>query len=314
MRGRIRTPRKHRWKPIRKTIQCLKLFILITVLTYLLQLLLFLFNILPPWFGLSIPIVFQRNNVELSEEVSPTPTSEPTLALTIAPTLVPTAIPTPSPTPTPTSSPTPTPTPSPIPTSTLSPTPTPTSSPIPTSTPSPTQTTSITSSPTEFYHSTTIETNANSTSLPTPKPTIHLATLPPDLTKNYSAITRIEFTLDDLNFLLSTPENELILGDIKFFITNQTLNISCDTFLVELDLSLKLLKQLKEYNIFTINFQNISTLNIYSLISAAEEYHISSMHTIWRPQKDNSYKFGIVMDQSILSIIFFGVCNYDLTN
>ena len=273
MKGRGRILKKHPRKPSRKTIRCLKLFILISLLTYILQLLLYILNILPPWFGIPLPIEFPSNQKEISEEVSPSPTSEPTLALTIAPTLVPT----PSPTPTQTS-------------------------PIPTS------------SETEFSNSLTTETNAYSTSLPTPKVTIHLATLPPDLTKNYSAVTRIEFTLDDLNFLLSTPDNELIWGDIRFFLTNQTLNVSCDTFLVELDLSLKLLKQLKENNISKINFQDIRSLNIASLINSAEEYHISSMHTVWKQQQDNSYKFGIVMDQSILSIIFFGVCNYDLTN
>lgn len=299
MKGNRKSHKSQHGKRIRKTLKwsfrTLKIFLLVSILTYLLQLLLFILNIFPPWFGIPFFLEIPYQQEETFEEATPSSTENivATPILTNVPTLVPTA--TPTLVPTATHTPAPTATPTPVPTATPTPVPTATPTLVPTAEPTPVYV-AITTPP------------------PTVTPTFFLATIPPNPTKNYSSVIRINFTSDDLLLLSSNPNQKLILNNVIFSIDNRILTISCKSSLVELELTLDTLKKLKELNIAVIDIQSINTLSVLSLVNCAEDYHVSSMHTVWKKQHDNSYEFGIVMEQSILSIILYGLCSYDLTN
>ena len=273
--------------------------------------------------------------------VAPTPTATPS----------PTPTPTPSPTPTPTPSPTPTPTPSPTPTPTPSPTPTPTPSPTPNPTlgvtAAPTTTTlphatagsvingsttqtigtsvstvSTTNTPDESVQS-TIPVSGNGDELgnvssiydvlPTTNTHISLATLPPTPrpADTYMEIVRINLDQDVIDVLSNNSECYLFDSQVKLSIEGNELLISSETLLVEIKSDIKTLKSLISIGITSINIQRFTRLNTNHFVQEFEEYNINSFNTYWS-KKNGEYELGLHLNQSLLSIIFNGVCLIDL--
>ena len=271
--------------------------------------------------------------------VTATTTLVPAPTMTVAPT--PTA--TPSPTPTPTPSPTPTPTPSPTPTPTPSPTPNPTlgvtAAPTTTTLPHATagsvingsttqtigtsvSTVSTTNTPDESVQS-TIPVSGNGDELgnvssiydvlPTTNTHISLATLPPTPrpADTYMEIVRINLDQDVIDVLSNNSECYLFDSQVKLSIEGNELLISSETLLVEIKSDIKTLKSLISIGITSINIQRFTRLNTNHFVQEFEEYNINSFNTYWS-KKNGEYELGLHLNQSLLSIIFNGVCLIDL--
>lgn len=278
----------------------------------------------------------------VSETLTESPNSTPTVTVAVTElittstpttTETPTATPSPSPTPTATPTATPSPTPTATPTATPSPTPTATLTATPSTIPTVTSTAAYTSE--EFANdsnqtpSNNSSTNSNVATTPSPTsyiftpsvensptPKAPVSTLPPaNSVLNYDYVTYIEIDLATIKDLFDTENAEIDFYDLQLSISNNTLNIMSDNYLVEFDTYSSVFSYLQNKGIILINIQNLYTLNVASILSCCKQYDITKMHVKWN--KDSStdlFKMKFVMDQSIWSIITKGVCNYDLTN
>ena len=249
----------------------------------------------------------------------PTPVSTPTHS----PTLIPTATPTLVPTPSPTLVPTPTPTLIPTPTPTLVPTPTPTLIPNPMPTLTPVVFSDKENAPKLPSNYITVSmlfssqtTSPTPTSKSTPKPTI-APTLTParELSiTNFSSTTTIELTTDMLE-LLRKSNKIYLTQDISLTLVNEQINFCSENTLIEVIFTNNILKQLKEYNITKLNMQDFITLNVSKINSTAVDYDVSQIMFSWKKEKVNEpYQYGLIFEQDILSLLFNGKCNFDLTN
>lgn len=253
------------------------------------------------------------------------PTSTPTLAPTPTPTLVPSPTPTlvPTPTPTPTSVPTPTPTLVPTIAPTFVPTPTPNLVPTIASTLNPVVTHNKENVPklssnyitvAMLFSSTTI--SPTPTFKPTPTPTSSPQPTPlKELSiSNFSSTTTIELTTDMLD-LLRKSNKIYLTQDISLTLVNEQINFCSENTLIEVIFTNNILKQLKEYNITKLNMQDFITLNVSKVYSTAVDYNVSQILFSWKKEKVNEpYQYGLIFKQNILSLLFNGKCNFDLTN
>ena len=149
----------------------------------------------------------------------------------------------------------------------------------------------------------------------TPKPTTELSTLPTlKPVREYNSVTYINLEMEVIQKILNDSEKTYQTGDITVTLEDNVLYISCDKHFVELDTYQTVLKFLQKNNIKIINVQDLYTLRIDSMISCCSYYNIHNIHIHWiKENYDTRYQLRVVMDQDIFSIIFKGICNYDLT-
>ena len=283
-----------------------------------------LFNLNFPWLNISLPFdVPAPSKIESTSlpEVQNTPELEiTTLPIVIGtpiaiPTSTPTAVPTPTPTPTPVPTPAPTSAPTPVytPAPTSAPTPVPT--PAPTSVPTPVLTPIATTTNTLVDSNTSVSQNITYTPpikpiIVTPSPTISETSI-----TNYTSVTNIQLSTEIINTLISKKEYRLPEKDIYISYHDNTLFFSSTTFLIEVEFTPTILKYLKNCKIDKLNMPDFSTLNISKIVSCANDYDVSKVIFSWKKERINEpYQYGLVFEQSIISLILNGKCNYDLTN
>lgn len=138
---------------------------------------------------------------------------------------------------------------------------------------------------------------------PTPKPV-----------QEYSEVIRIALTEELIAKLDSRPlfdspyENEMSFLELK----NGKLYVTSDTSLVELEVTKGALESLQKLKIQSINLQNYTELHISPLLKTLEDYKITSFTVCWEKNNMGQYDLGIVMNQSLLSILLKGYCRYDI--
>lgn len=310
------------YKRLKRLQRLCLMLLLITTLFYITNLTLLYLNIkLPDFLNIEIPFkLIQTKSDNTSDDSNPTntpessvapinsvtpivaPTISPTIELTVAPIV--TVGPTPSLTPRPTLAPTETPSLTPtvlvsstsITTSSHTKAASSTTNAIPSITP-----TIVASSTTSILHTSTIA--------PIATPTKEIVT---DPFSYYRPITKINLT----NFLISdiynSKKHTLSDSNVTFSIEEDTLFIASNTYFVDISYSVSALETLANFGIKYINIQDFTILNASFMIKEFDAYDIKTFHTYWK-ENNGRYEVNITFDQSLLSMLFNGVCVFDLT-
>jgi len=337
---------KHKRKTFRRILKWIfricKLSILFSLFLITSQILAFLFNLNFPWLNIPLPfelplkhkientpfpetqnsdkIEFQPEQVSLIVITTVAPSVAQQKTPNVKPIITPTFVPTTKPTATPTVVPTIIPTVTPTSVPTIVPTVITTS--VPTTKPTATPVIILNTTPTQhsiLKNSTfLIPSNYQIDSFPTvsiqpnftPKP---IATNQP--LENYTTIITFQLSTALIDTLLSENRYTIPQKDIYLSYEDNTLFFSSDTSLIEVEFTPTILNYLKDSKIENINMQNFITLNLFKIISCVEDYDVTNVIFSWKKGRiDEPYQYGLVFEQSILSLLLNGKCNFDLTN